>query len=297
MRGVVLVLVLGLGGCGAPSAPPAPIGPPASFEPTPAPDDVVVATVNGTPIYGACLQGQAARGADKQTALQQCIDFELLAQAGSAFATNPDVALATRTAMVSRLVGSAYEDGFTQPAQFGGNWNMFVGRNLFHVRHEAYRGSSYVRVEVPATATPAQDAAAHQLADRIAAALAPERGLLGPQLLALAQGVAGATPLKHEDVPPYRKGASIDPAYAEALFAIPEVGRTSSAVRTKWGWDVVAWTEDVPATSPSDDEVARALMPDVKREFFPIWVERIRKQLGIRTQLVTANLPKLEAVQ
>ena len=143
---------------------------------------------------------------------------------------------------------------------------MFVGRSMFRVRHEAYRGSSYVRVVVPDHATPEQDDAAHQLADRIAEALEPERGLLGPQLLALAQVVAGTTPLAHEDVPPYRQGANIDKHYADALFAIPEVGRTSNAVRTKWGWDVIAWTADVPAASPSDDDVARELMPDVKRD-------------------------------
>jgi hypothetical protein len=287
MRAALVLLVA----CGSSSAPPSTIGPPAAMTPTPAPGDVVVATVNGQPVYGTCVQGQAARGADRQAALQQCIDFEVMAQAARRFATDPDVGLATRTAMVSRLVGSAYEDGFTEPAQFGGNWDMFVGRNLFRVRHEEYRASSYVRVPVT---IPEQDAAAHATADKIAAALEDERGLVGPELLGLAQPIAGATKLDHEDVPPYRLGA-LDPAYAKALFAIPEVGETApSAVRTKWGWDVIAFTEDVPATSPSDAEVASALMPDVKRAFFPIWVERIRKQLGTRVELVPQNIAKLE---
>ncbi len=289
-------LILAIAACGS-TATPTPTGPPASFDPKPATDDVVVATVDGHPVWGACVQGQAARGADRRTALQQCVDFELMAQAAQRFATNPDVVLATHTAMVSQLVGHVYEDGYTQPAQFGGNWDMFVGKNMFHVRHEAYRGSSYVRVAVPEHATPAQDEAAHQLADRIAAALAPERGLLGPQMLALAQTVAGSTPLAHEDVPPYRQGANIDKQYAAALFGIPEVGRASNAVRTKWGWDIVAWTDDVPATSPSDDEVVRELMPDVKRAFYTIWTERIRKQLGIRAELVPANIAKLEGTR
>jgi hypothetical protein len=291
-----VLLVIAIAACGS-TAAPTPVGPPAAFDPKPAAGDVVVATVDGHPIWGACIQGQAARGADRRTALQQCIDFELMAQAAQRFATNPDVVLATHTAMVSQLVGEVYEDGFTQPAQFGGNWDLLVGKNLFHVRHEAYRGSSYVRVVVPEHATPAEDDAAHQVADRIAAALAPERGLLGPQLLALAQAAAGATPLAHQDVPPYRQGAKIDKQYADALFAIPEIGRTSNAVRTQLGWDVIAWTEDVPAASPSDDEAARALMPDVKRAFFNIWTERIRKQLGIRAELVPANVAKLEGTR
>jgi hypothetical protein len=291
------LLLLAIAACGSSSAPSAPVGPPAAFDPKPAANDVVVATVNGHPVWGACVQSQAARGADRGTALQQCVDFELMAEAAQRFATNPDVVLATHTAMVSQLVGQVYEDGFTQPAQFGGNWDLLVGKNMFHVRHEAYRGSSYVRVVVPEHATAAQDDAAHQLADRIAAALAPERGLLGPQMLALAQSIAGSTPLAHEDLPPYREGANIDKGFAAALFGIPEVGRTSNAVRTKWGWDVIAWTEDVPAASPSDDEATRELMPDVKRAFYTIWTERIRKQLGIRAELVPANIAKLEGAR
>jgi hypothetical protein len=288
-------LVLALAACGSrPSPAPPVIGPPAAFEPTPAPDDVVVAQVNGHPVYGACVQGQAARGADRKAALDQCIDFELMAQAAQRFATNPDVIEATHTAMVSELVASDYEDAYTEPAQFGGNWQMFVGRNLFHVRHEEYRASSYVRVVVPDKATPAEDAAAHALADKLAARFADERGLVGPEMLAIAQPLAGNIKLAHEDVEPYRVGA-LDPGYAKALFAIPEIGRTApDAVRTKWGWDVVAYTGDVPAADPSDAEVASALMPDVKRGFFTLWVERIRKQLGIHVELVPDNIAKLE---
>lgn len=288
-------LVLALAACGSrPSPAPHVTDPPAAFEPAPAPGDVVVAQVNGHPVYGTCVQAQAARGADRKTALDQCIDFELMAEAAQRFATNPDVIDATRTAMVSELVASDYEDAYTEPAQFGGNWQMFVGRNLFRVRHEEYRASSYVRVPVADTATASQDAAAHALADQLAARFADERGLVGPEMLAIAQPIAGAVKLAHEDVAPYRVG-SLDPSYAQALFAIPEIGRTApSAVRTKWGWDVVAYTADVPAAAPSDAEVTTALLGDVKRGFFPLWVERIRKQLGIGVELVPDNIAKLE---
>ncbi len=110
----------------------------------------------------------------------------------------------------------------------------------------------------------------------------------------MAQAIAGPIALAHEDVPPYRVGA-LEEHYAQALFAIPEVGRASAAVRTKWGWDVIAFTDDVPAAAPSDDEVATALMPDVKRAFFNIWTDRIRKALGVRVELVPQNVAKLES--
>jgi PPIC-type PPIASE domain len=285
-----------LAACGSqPAAPETRVGPPAAFVAQPAPGDVIVATVDGTPIYGSCVQGQAARGADRKTALEQCIDLELLAHAATPYAADPEVALATHTAMVSQLVGQVYEDGYTKPEQFGGNWQMFVGKNLFRVRHEAYRASTYVRIVVPDKASPQQDADAHAMADKIAAAVAGERGLVGPDFVAMAQQIAGPIALAHEDIPAYRAGA-LDEHYAQALFAITEVGRASAAVRTKWGWDVIAFTDDVPAADPSDDEVATALMPDVKRGFFNIWTDRLRKALGVRVELVPQNVDKLESL-
>jgi hypothetical protein len=292
MRRFAIMLVAG---CGSHPAAPTTNVAPAAFVAQPAPGDVIVATVDGTPIYGSCVQGQAARGADRTTALAQCIDFELLAHAAEPYATDPEVALATHTAMVSQLVGQVYEDGYTKPEQFGGNWQMFVGKNLFHVRHEEYRASTYVRINVADGATAQQDADAHAVADKIAAAVAGERGLVGPDFVAMAQQIAGPVSLAHEDIPPYRVGA-LDEHYAQALFAIPEVGRASAAVRTKWGWDVIAYTDDVAAANPSDADVATALMPDVKRAFFNIWTDRIRKALGVRVELVPQNVDKLESL-
>src|SRR5439155_20343050 len=108
MRQLVLVSFgLGLVACGSSKAPPppTPTGPPAAWLPTTAPDDVQVATVNGKPVWGSCVTAQAAHATSKQDALKQCIDFELLAQEANAhgIATDPDVALATRTALVSQV--------------------------------------------------------------------------------------------------------------------------------------------------------------------------------------------------
>src|SRR5687768_16245068 len=101
MRRLLVTLLAACGGSTAP--PPAPSGPPAAFQPTPAPDDMQVATVNGKPVWGSCVAAQASRGVSKQMALQQCIDFELLAQAAEArgFATDPDVHVETREALVN----------------------------------------------------------------------------------------------------------------------------------------------------------------------------------------------------
>src|SRR5262245_24622681 len=104
MKHPFLLVLVACGSSKAP-APPTPTGPPAAWLPTPAADDVQVATVNGKPVWGSCVTAQGAHAASKQDALKQCIDFELMAQAADArgLATDPDVALATRTALVSQL--------------------------------------------------------------------------------------------------------------------------------------------------------------------------------------------------
>jgi len=124
MRMAAVVPLFGLlivCGCSGSSAPTQTVqsGPPASLiaMPTGA-HDVVVAKVNGRPVYGACVTAQVTRGATKQQALEQCVDFELLAQLAESFATDAEVIDATKTALVSTLVARDYEDKFTKPADF-----------------------------------------------------------------------------------------------------------------------------------------------------------------------------------
>jgi hypothetical protein len=295
MRALALIVVVGCGSS-QPSATPA--GPPAGMVATRASaDDAIVATVNGQPVWGSCVAIQAKRGVAKQDALQQCVDFELLAQTADhrGYALDAEVARATHGAMVNELV-TTYEDGYQNPAQFGAFWQKAYKQGVWHIRHENYRASSYVRVEVSATATPDEAAAKKVIADRIAATLANETGLSGPSLLALAQAAAGpGVKLAHEDVTAFRAGG-LEENYAKTLFALPEIGRASPVVRTKWGWDVIAWTDDVPATDPPEAEVIAKLLPDVKIAFFAHWVDAIGKSLGVHVTLDEANIAKLEAL-
>ncbi|MEO9156245.1 MAG: hypothetical protein ABI591_11635 [Kofleriaceae bacterium] len=295
MRGLAIIAVAV--GCGSSQPAATPAGPPAAMVATRASaDDVIVATVNGQPVWGSCVAIQAKRGANKQDALHQCVDFELLAQTADqrGYARDAEVARATHGAMVSELV-TTYEDGYQDPAQFGAFWQKAYKKDLWHLRHENYRASSYVRIEVPATAAPEDAAAKKLIADRIEAALANETGLMGPSLLALAQTAAPGVTLKHEDVTAFRAGG-LEANYAKALFALPEIGRASPVVRTKWGWDIVVWTDDVPAADPPESEVIAKLLPEVKIAFFPHWVEAIGKSLGVRVTYDEANIAKLEAL-
>ncbi|MEO8844136.1 MAG: peptidylprolyl isomerase [Kofleriaceae bacterium] len=291
---IVAIILAIIVGCGSPRSVETRQGPPAPLvAPAASPDDVVVATVNGKPVWGSCVTVQARRGATKHAALEQCIDFELLAQRAVGHAGDAEVRLATHTAMVSALVAGAYEDGYTQPGQFGAFWTTAYKKGVFHYRHENYRASAYVRVVVPAGASGAVEADAKAKAERIAAAVAPETGLLGSSLLALAQAAAPGTKLDHEEVPAYREGA-LDDHYAKALFALTQIGRATGAVRTKWGWDVIVWTDDVPAADPPEADITAALLPDIKIAYFGRWVDGIARSLGVRVTLDKDNIAKLE---
>ncbi len=290
------LIVIAIAGCGTEPTREPFVGPPASVvAPRASASDEIVATVNGKPVWGSCVAIQAQRGATKQVALAQCIDFEVLAQTADqrGYAVTPEVREATHTAMVSELVATVYEDGFTTPAQFGPIWQKALAQGAWKVSHENYRASSYVRIAVAETATPAEVAEAKAKADRIAAALALETGLMGPSLLELAQQAMPEVKIDHQDVTAFRAGA-LDKNYAAALFGLHEIGRASAAVRTKWGWDVLVWTDDVPEAHPSDAEIAAKLLPDVKLGYFDHWVDTIGRSLGVHVELDQKNIAKLE---
>lgn len=293
----LLVLVFAIACSGSPAPPPTPSGPPASLTATAARDDVQVATVAGRPVWGSCVTAQAARGATRDEALAQCIDFELMAQAAEArgLAMDPDVVLATRTALVSQLVAREYEDKLTKPSDFGAFWTRSLERNRGRFDHPEARGSVYVRVDVAKNSPPAVEQAAKQRIDKIYAALAHERGLMKPHLEEIAKATDGANAdLKIAAAPPDIRHGRFDETYSAALFAVPEIGRVSPPVRTPWGWDVILWDSVVPEVHATQDEIVAAAMPEIKRSYFSHWVNQIAKSLGVRIEVVEKNLPLLE---
>ena len=271
--------------CGSTHAPALPAGPPASLQATAeGTSDVIVAHVNGRPVWGSCVAAQAAREhATRGVAVRECIDFELMAQAAEqrGLATDPEVVDATRTALVNQLVAHVYEDGFQKPEDFGDFWQraMVKGKLFYRFKHVEYRASAYVRVPVAAK-PPAEDPQAKAVADKIAAAVANERGMLAPQFFDIAAKAAAGAKTEHAEVQLYKEGA-LDDNYGAALWAIPEIGRASPVVRTSWGYDVILWTDVEPAADPSPDELAREALPEVKQAYFPIWAQRIGRDLGV----------------
>jgi hypothetical protein len=282
---------------GTKTSPPARLGAPAAFDSQREDaDDVVVAQVNGHPVWGSCVRAQAARGnKTRDAALHECIDFELLAQVANQreLATDRDVVLATRTALVSQLVAKDFEDGFTKPSDFGSLWEKAVERYSFLYRHPEFRGSTFIRIQVGEKAPPEEDAQAHAIAERIAAAVKDEKGLTPTHLLEIAQVVAGGKKLQAQSVPPKVYEGLVKP-YADALYGLPEVGRATGPVRTQWGWDVILLTEIVEPAMATDAEMIEKMLPNVKQQYFPVWAAKVGHDLGVSVTRYKENIARLE---
>jgi len=284
--------------CGGASSPPESASAAISLiAPGAGADDLVVATINGRPVWGSCVATQAARGKlDRAAALQQCIAFELLAQTAEARGLDRDseVVDAARTAMVSQLVGKAFDDVYKTPSDLGDQFQKIVEKNKWRMHRPEYRASTFVRVVVPDGSPPAVDDAAHALADKIAAALADKTGLFGIDLVETAQRIARDNNghVDYSDYPPtdpYR----LNKAYGDALYAIPEVGRISPVTRTKWGWDIVLWTGGITKRDITRDELADEMFPDIRRSYFNVWVGEIAHDRGIVIKTDEAAIGKL----
>lgn len=290
---VVLTLAAACGGSTAPK-PAQQAGPPAPLTATPASSsDVQVATVNGKPVYGSCVSAQAARGATRQQALHECIDFELLAQHAEAYASDPEVVLETHTALVSQLIAREYEDKFNRPADFGTFWDRSIEKNRARLIHGEARASAYLRISVAKDATPEVEAQAKALAEELADKLASERGLMAAHLAELGKQIIGTrAKVDFAVTPAYLDNGGLVDEYAKPLFAIPQVGRTSKAVRTPWGWDVILLTELFPAENPTPEALAKLALPEIKRSYFTVWATQLAQKHSVN--VFEDNLPLLE---
>jgi hypothetical protein len=266
--------------------------------------DAPIARVNGRTVWASCVVAQApaiAAGSDgerRAAALDQCIAFELLAQAAEArgLAAAPEVAQAVRGAEVNRLVETEFEQPHRRPADLAPQLDAVMSNSPWLLHMPELRDSTYARFVVPRGAPAAVEARARELADRLAAELAGQTGLFGVHLSDAARRIAQGSGAEL-DTTAFRPAArdQLVDAYAAALFAIPEIGRASPAFRTPWGWDVVVWTGGSPARERSRDEVAAELFPELRRRQFQRWVTQLARQRGIAIRIEQGELARLDA--
>ncbi len=247
---------------------------------------VVVANVNGAPIDAHCVANQMrALGVARTAALEQCIDFELLAQAANqrGYGADPEVVDAMRTEAVRQLLQRDFAATHARPEDLPpGLLDAAYEQNKRRFQHPEYRFAHYVRAEVDASEPlgSAADRAAERAARRIYLALRGERGLTPQRFYELAAAAAeeGARIVSDEgkaafDFP--RHGRAVEP-FAAAAFAIPEVGMVAPPARTEWGWDVILLTRIMPAADVSREQAGTVLFASLRRNAFLNWInERV----------------------
>ena len=265
-------------------------------------DDAPVASVNGRTVWASCVAAQArsATGSDearRAAGLDQCIAFELLAQAAEArgLAAAPEVVEAARAAAVNRVVETEFEQHTRSPADLAPQVDAMMKANAWRLHVLELRASTFARFVVPTNAPAEVDARAHALAERLAAELAGQTGLFGVHLADAARRIAEGSgiELNTSDFRPAHHDDLVE-SYAAALYAIPEVGRVSPAFRTPWGWDVVLWSGGVEARERSRDEIVAELFPELRRRQFQRWVTQLGKQLGLHIEIDEATVARLD---
>jgi len=284
-----------LAACGGPEvATPLPGGDGAAapITATPAgPADVVIARVDGRPIYGSCVAAQGARGRSLRQAVDECIDLELLAGAAAArgLARDPRVIEAYRTALVSRFVEVELTRRSTRvediPAPLA---DRAFEKLAWRTRQPELRSGVYVRATLP-QGTPADspdEQAARALIEEVHAEVAGRRDLVPADLFAIGERIAAARGARVDfEVRPFRTARTgpANHAWAGALFDIPAIGAVSEPVRTPWGWDVILWTDSTPAREMTRAEVLAEALPELRRAWFLQWSHELARGTRIET--------------
>ncbi len=279
------------------TTPAAPSGPVAAAPERPG--DAVVAKVGGLPVYASCVEHQAAamqakdpeaaaqgEPALRRRALDECLGFELLAQEAAArgLGADPAVAEARRQAAVNRFVEGEIDDKVRTAAELPAPfWARVLDRYRWRMHRVDYRASAFVRFTVPEqepAGSPA-DLAAQAAAERVAKALADERGLFPQHLVETARRLSPGQPMEEGNAP-LTDADRLVPVYSKALFALPEVGRVTPAIRTQWGWDVVLLTEHLPPRQITEAQLADELFPEVRLGYFAAWSKSQGKGISVQ---------------
>lgn len=180
MRLLGAIAVVALAGCGSESSESAVAAHDAilldSLDPA-AGDREVVAQVNGKPIYADCVAGQAqAHALDRAAALQECIDFELLAQAADApkYLEDPAVQEAGKQQLVRAYLADRY--ALRGPADFGDELVRGLWERISVPRYNHPELRNIVFCKIPLTEEMGPRSPAYQTAKSFFAMLYEELG-------------------------------------------------------------------------------------------------------------------------
>ena len=242
---------------------------------------IVVATVGGEPIFDDCVADFATnkKGLSRSEALNECIDFELLAQEARRRGLATDEANdAHRREATRKLIDQAFYQRFSRPKDVPREdaktlWDR--GLSKFYNRAEN-RTTMYCRSSNADTTNPKRrlqtltpegepSRAAKAVADAAYAKLRGRTNVTGAQLAdACAEAASEVGGADVGTVEYIAILGNVVPAFGNAAFAIKEAGRVHSPVRTKWGWDIILLIYILPATAQTFDEA----LPQIRQTMF-----------------------------
>jgi hypothetical protein len=286
------------GSCGSGEPPTQSRGPSNLTSARMAADDVIVASVDGRPIFGSCVAAQAAgRHESRAAALADCIDFELLAGAAQARGLDRDdaVVAAARDASATRFLDVEWRERYRQFTDLPSDFRqpIFDDNRVRMVRPES-RASFYGRIMVdPADVGSARDHLAETAMRAAYEQLATRSDLFRGDLDRTVHAAAAATdPTLAVEIGignPTEADFGLREYFRHALFSISAIGQVSTPVRSPWGWDMILYS-DVRRPPPlTEAQLGDKLFPAARLTYFTIWI----RALSAKHQIAIADDPTL----
>jgi peptidyl-prolyl cis-trans isomerase D len=262
-----------------------------SLEENPAGRDVV-ATVNEVPIYSDCVKTQAEeRGVSTRQALDDCIDFELLAQKAQTFLDADEV----RRAHKNELVRAALRDGFeaptADPEAIPSDWlkkNLWGQRKIrLKYDHPELRmvahGLVYADGALPADHE--KVIAARKVAEAWHAALRGRTELKAADLAAVVKATPKENKKRFEDNLLFAMDSRVDDNFKKIAFAMTKEGTVSEPVRSVFGYHVILLKDISEETHIAFEDAADELRVQIHDKWriteFRRWMKNLIDEANI----------------
>jgi len=279
MRRTWIIGAVVLAACGSkesrrakPGAAPAPAAADVSITADPG-DRVMVARVDGVPVYGDCVERQAAaHHLDKRAALEECIDFQLLAGEADrkGYRTNPAVLDARKNEMARALIDDQFLAHFSSPEDIPESDLRAAYAQLEdheYVRPVERRETQYARIKM-SEKTPTWKPkfwAAMTMSWFVYWHFQGQHDLTEGTFLREAAEVAAPWEIAHEKYPfSFPQHSRIQEVYSRATWEIPEPGMVHAPIRSRWGFDVILLVDILPSVNISFEQA----IPDLRQKIF-----------------------------
>lgn len=280
--------------------------------------EIVVAEVNGRPVFASCVSVQAATyDIPVREALQQCIDFELLAQEAErrGYGADDDLAELRKRESVRAMLGGEFEPSFDGPedvpqAEIEQLWSSKLPGQGGYVRdmynHEEYRRTEYVLVKYPgmgkreiAPRDSPSDLRAREVAQQFYDLVKDTPLMLRDDFYRAADEVAADNPDVKVDragktYATPRKHGAVEP-FAAAAFSM-QVGDIHPPVRSQFGYFVIMLVGVLPekhvSLAEATPELREKIYEPSRAKAFLRWADAL-----VAARAVSRDDARLEAVR